>query len=64
MKIEDIRDIKTLRKIIPELDLALHINKSNIEKLEWYDNFVDYIQELNPNLYNDACEYADNKKLL
>jgi len=64
MKTEDIRNIKTLRKIIPELDIALHINKSNAEKLEWYDYFVDYLQELNPNLYNDACEYADNKKLL
>lgn len=56
--------IKILRNNIPEFDIALHINKSNVEKLEWYDNFVDYLQELNPNLYNDACEYADNKKSL
>ncbi len=56
--------IEMLRKNIPQLDMALHINKSNVEKLEWYDDFVDYIKELNPNLYNDACEYADNKKLL
>lgn len=28
-------------------------------QLEWYNCFVDYIQEQDPNLYNKACEYAD-----
>jgi|TARA_R100000995_G_scaffold18009_2_gene7319 transcription elongation factor Elf1 len=55
-------NIKTLRKIIPELDMALHINKSNCQKLDWYDDFVDYIQEININIYNEACEYADKKQ--
>jgi hypothetical protein len=32
------------------------------EKLEWYDNFVDYIYEIDTNKYNQACEYADNKQ--
>mgnify|MGYP003661813773 CR=1 FL=1 len=32
------------------------------DTLEWYDLFVDYIEESNINLYNDACEYADNQK--
>ena len=36
--------IKILRDNIPEFDMALHINKSNLEKLEWYDNFVDSLQ--------------------
>lgn len=27
--------------------------------LDWYDLFVDYIEEVNINLYNEACEYAD-----
>ena len=27
--------------------------------LEWYDNFVDYVQECNTNIYNSACAYAD-----
>ena len=40
-------DIKTLRKIIPELDLALHINKSNIEHIEFLENKV---KELEKNL--------------
>jgi hypothetical protein len=28
-------------------------------QLEWYNYFVDYIQEVDRNLYNKACEYAD-----
>jgi len=30
--------------------------------LEWYDNFVDYIEEMDINLYNEACEHADKKE--
>ena len=30
------------------------------ETLEWFNYFVDYIQEIDSNLYNQACEYADN----
>ncbi len=26
---------------------------------EWYNNFVDFIQLNNQNIYNEACEYAD-----
>ena len=28
-------------------------------QLEWYNYFVDYILEQDPNLYNKACEYAN-----
>ena len=28
-------------------------------KLNWYNLFVDYVQETDINLYNYACEYAD-----
>ena len=30
--------------------------------LEWYDNFVDYVQECNTNIYNSACAYADDSE--
>ena len=53
--------MEMLRKNIPQLDMALHINKSNVELLDWYDFFIDYIQENNINLYNQACEYADKQ---
>lgn len=28
---------------------------------DWYEYFTDYIQEIDHNKYNQACEYADNK---
>ena len=28
--------------------------------LEWFNFFVDFIEEVDPSLYNEACEYADN----
>ena len=30
--------IKMLRKNIPQLDMALHINKSNVEHIEFLEN--------------------------
>ena len=30
--------------------------------VEWFNYFADYIEETNSNLYNEACEYADNKQ--
>lgn len=32
-------------------------------KLNWYNLFVDYVQETDINLYNYACEYADNSEV-
>ena len=32
----------------------------NKKVLEWFNNFTDYIQETNINLYNQACKYADD----
>ena len=26
---------------------------------EWFNNFVDYVQDNHRNIYNEACEYAD-----
>jgi len=25
----------------------------------WFNNFVDYVQDQDPDFYNNACEYAD-----
>ena len=33
------------------------------EWLEWYDRFVDYVMQCNKNLYNSACEYADEEEI-
>jgi len=34
-------------------------NKNLKQRLEWYDNFVDYVMQYDNNVYNSACEYAD-----
>jgi hypothetical protein len=30
-----------------------------INPLDWFNHFVDYMQEQDPDMYNKACEYAD-----
>ena len=36
---------------------------SNTEMiLELFNNFVDYIEDQDINMYNEACVYADNKE--
>jgi hypothetical protein len=47
---------KTMREYIR------HHNTNCEDTLDWYDDFVDYVQEQYPDLYNDACEYADIKE--
>ena len=33
---------------------------SDMEKqLQWFNHFVDYVGNVDPNMYNNACEYAD-----
>ena len=39
-----------------------HHKTSCEDALDWYDLFVDYIEEVNINLYNEACEYADDQQ--
>lgn len=34
-------------------------NKKLKQRLDWYDNFVDYVMQYDNNVYNSACEYAD-----
>ena len=34
---------------------------SDLEKqLMWFNHFVDYVGQMDGNLYNEACEYSDN----
>ena len=33
---------------------------SDLEKqLMWFNHFVDYVGNVDNNIYNEACEYAD-----
>tara|TARA_R100000664_G_C2732067_1_gene122386 strand:- start:729 stop:923 length:195 start_codon:yes stop_codon:yes gene_type:complete len=42
-----------------ELTIKSSTNTVLGKQLAWFNNFVDYIYELDSNLYNEACEYAD-----
>ena len=54
--------------------LINHLTKSSLYKKEkimkytkdksWFDFFVDYVQDNHRNIYNDACDYADETENL
>tara|TARA_R110000787_G_scaffold142915_1_gene256596 strand:+ start:109 stop:324 length:216 start_codon:yes stop_codon:yes gene_type:complete len=44
------------------LKMALHINQSNLEKMNWQEEFIEYIRENNSSLYNEAEAHADYLK--
>jgi hypothetical protein len=37
-------------------------NFSSTASYEWFNNFVDYVQNQDNNLYNEACKYADERE--
>jgi hypothetical protein len=43
-----------------DLDYANSQPNENELQLAWFNHFVDYVNQVDPNLYNEACEYADN----
>lgn len=51
-----------LRKNIPQLDMALHINKSNVEKIYRQEDFIIYIKKHHNKIFNLANNYAYEKQ--
>ena len=51
------------KKEIKEKEETMKLLKQTKQRIEWYDDFIDYIHHCNINLYNEACEYADNKEM-
>mgnify|MGYP001210172625 FL=1 len=43
-----------------KITLMSRINKLQTT-IDWDDYFIDYIKEFFPNIYNDACDFADRK---
>jgi|TARA_R110002110_G_scaffold5246_3_gene27244 hypothetical protein len=41
------------------LQMALSINKSNLEKIYWMEEFINYIEMQDKKLYKKARKYAD-----
>tara|TARA_B100000768_G_C11275865_1_gene375931 strand:- start:177 stop:410 length:234 start_codon:yes stop_codon:yes gene_type:complete len=52
-------EVEALRKEIKSLEEKL---KKSDMMLMWYNDFVDLIQDQHNNIYNSACEYADEKE--
>ena len=48
--------------------LCITIKTETMEKLkmqlEWFNHFVDFVGNVDSNLYNQACEYADSMENL
>ena len=54
-------EVEALRKEIKYLKEKL---KKSDMMLLWYNDFVDLVQDNYNNVYNSACEYADEKEHL
>jgi|TARA_B110000046_G_scaffold80007_1_gene88179 hypothetical protein len=54
--------MEMLRKNIPQLDMALHINKSNVEKIYRQEDFINYIKKNYIKIFNEANNYAYDKQ--
>ena len=42
------------------LQMALSINRSNLEKIYWMEEFINYIEKNNIKLYKEARKFADD----
>jgi len=56
--VEHISNCKTDDDIrVREMD-----NLSSTALYEWFNNFVDYVENIDSNIYNEACKYADDRE--
>jgi len=39
-----------------------YLMKDKQKVIDWFNNFADYIESLDRNLYQEAIEYADDKE--
>ncbi len=57
--VREVDNWKELKKSLSDLQIALEINKSNLMQLDWFNDFVDFVQEYDDNIYNKARKWAD-----
>ena len=43
------------------MDISKIKNKDSV--IAWFNSFADLIQDAQPNLYEQACEYADAREV-
>ena len=66
----DKRTMKKIRKQVRSAEIRNDLDYANSQpnenelamekQLAWFNHFVDYVNQVDPNLYNEACEYSDN----
>lgn len=56
-----LKDLRRLKK--PGTDTTSEELAELHAKVEWHNLFVDYVYDQNKNIYNEACEYADNNQI-
>lgn len=56
-----LKDLRRLKK--PGTDTISEELAELHAKVEWHNLFVDYVYDQNKNIYNEACEYADNNQI-
>jgi len=49
-----------LKSIIMENNFKDERIKALEKQLDWFNSFVDYVQDNANNIYNEACEWADD----
>ena len=55
------RDLEEERNDLNYANSQPNENELTMEKqLAWFNHFVDYVNQVDPNIYNEACEYSDN----
>jgi len=53
-------DMQDLNKAIVNLEIEIkRLKENNKMVLEWFNNFVDYVQEYDDHIYDLACKYSD-----
>ena len=58
------RNIKRIESAVKELEYIKELLKDDNSEphslaLDWYGYFADQVQDTYPNIYNEACDYAD-----
>jgi hypothetical protein len=51
-----------IQKFINRHHLILEELEETKRQLEWFNSFVDYVGNIDRNLYNEACQYADGNE--
>ena len=56
------KTIKMKKKETAPLEILLHVldvNRKNCERIDWQEEFINYIEEKNIKLYNEAKKHTD-----